>query len=172
MRKSREVSSYKMLMLVELVAQACPVSPKKLLARIDVPRSTLQSILKVLTARHWLIRGNDGYRLGPQIGAIGGVYLVSVDLRTMAAPHLRRLADRWNMTVRMGSDANSVVYIDKVAKGALPLHSEFGKTVPLHCTALGKILLALSPLDVQNRIIQRLELRPIPLTPLSNVTIF
>lgn len=106
-----------------------------------MPRSALQSILKVLTARHWLIRGNDGCRLGPQIGAVGGVYLASVDLRTMAAPHLRRLADRWNLTVHlgvMGSDDHSAVYIDKVAKGALPLHSEIGKTVPLHCAALGK----------------------------------
>lgn len=154
----------KMLMLVELIAQAGALSPKELLSQIDVPRSTLQALLKTLTDRHWLIRGTDGYRLGPQLGGIGGAYLASVDVRTIALPHLRRLADRWNMTVHLGvmaNDDNAVVYIDKVAKGPLPLRSEIGKVVPLHSTALGKLLLALSPSDVQHRIIQRLELTPI-----------
>lgn len=150
----------KLLLVMEHIAANGPMTPKELLARIDVPRSTLQSLLKDLTDRQWIIRTDQGYAVGPELGRLGGVYLADMDLRRTAATGLRRMADRWQCTAHLGiliNDNRDVIYIDKVAGGSLGLSSYIGKTIPIHATALGKVLFSYLPLDSQNRIIEVLD---------------
>jgi DNA-binding IclR family transcriptional regulator len=52
-----------------------------------------------------------------------------------------------------------IVYVDKVdSPRALGVMSKIGQRGPLHCTALGKTLLALQPEDEQSRIIQEIRM--------------
>jgi DNA-binding IclR family transcriptional regulator len=53
------------------------------------------------------------------------------------------------------------LYIDKVdSPRSLAVMSKVGQRSPLHCTALGKVLLAFQNPEEQARIIKRIELRP------------
>jgi DNA-binding IclR family transcriptional regulator len=54
-----------------------------------------------------------------------------------------------------------IVYVDKVdSPRTLGVMSKLGQRGPLHCTSLGKTLLAFQPEDEQTRIIQKIRMPP------------
>ena len=75
---------------------------------------------------------------------------------------LRRLAHQVNETCNIGVILNGeIVYLDRVEAEHWPLRLQFGagSRVPLHCSAIGKLHLALLPTRRRQRLIQSLELR-------------
>jgi IclR family KDG regulon transcriptional repressor len=54
-----------------------------------------------------------------------------------------------------------IVYVDKVdSPRTLGVMSKLGQRGPLHCTSLGKSLLAFQPEDEQTRILQKIKMHP------------
>ena len=79
-------------------------------------------------------------------------------------PHvvLQRLVHTLNETCNIGTLLNGeVVYLDRVEAEHWPLrlHYTSGSRVPLHCSAIGKLFLALAPAPRRRRLLQSLELR-------------
>jgi DNA-binding IclR family transcriptional regulator len=79
-------------------------------------------------------------------------------------PHvvLQRLVHRLNETCNIGTLLNGeVVYLDRVEAEHWPLrlHYTSGSRVPLHCSAIGKLFLALAASPRRKRLLQSLELR-------------
>jgi len=75
---------------------------------------------------------------------------------------LRRLAHQVNETCNIGVILNGeIVYLDRVEAEHWPLRLHFaaGSRVPLHCSAIGKLYLALLPARRRQRLLQSLELR-------------
>jgi len=75
---------------------------------------------------------------------------------------LRRLAHQVNETCNVGVILNGeIVYLDRVEADHWPLRLHFaaGSRVPLHCSAIGKLYLALLPPRRRQRLLQNLELR-------------
>jgi DNA-binding IclR family transcriptional regulator len=75
---------------------------------------------------------------------------------------LRRLAHQVNETCNIGIILNGeIVYLDRVEAEHWPLRLHFaaGSRVPLHCSAIGKLYLALLPARRRARLLQSLELR-------------
>jgi DNA-binding IclR family transcriptional regulator len=84
------------------------------------------------------------YRLGMGLVQLGQMRLEAIDLRPIAAPHMRALMERTRETVHLGVlEAGRMIYVDKVeGPRALRLTSQLGRATYAHCTALGKALLA------------------------------
>ncbi len=88
-------------------------------------------------------------------GFIEGPRLIELSLSTLAAAAprnrrhaiLRSISEKTGETCNFGILAGSeVIYLDRVeAKWPLGLRFEAGSRVPAHCTAIGKLLLALLP---------------------------
>ena len=78
-------------------------------------------------------------------------------------PHvvLRRLVHTLNETCNIGTLLNGeVVYLDRVEAEHWPLrHYTVGSRVPLHCSAIGKLFLALAASLRRRRLLQSMELR-------------
>ena len=75
---------------------------------------------------------------------------------------LRRLVHQVNETCNIGVMLHGeVVYLDRVEAEHWPLRLQFsaGSRVPLHCSAIGKLFLALMPATRRRRLLQSLELR-------------
>jgi DNA-binding IclR family transcriptional regulator len=75
---------------------------------------------------------------------------------------LRRLAHQVNETCDIGVMLHGeIVYLDRVEAEHWPLRLQFGAglRVPLHCSAIGKLFLALAPAPRRRRLLQCLELR-------------
>jgi DNA-binding IclR family transcriptional regulator len=98
------------------------------------------------------------YRLGLTLLERAGLVLLQMDIRTMAQPIMRELAQRGEETVNLAVlDGLQAVVIEQ-ASPARPCRfvSWPGRRVPLHATAHGKVLLAFREPGERDQIIARL----------------
>jgi IclR family acetate operon transcriptional repressor len=128
-------------------------------ARAQLPKSTVHRILRRLVERGYARSEGDGvYVLGPRVLTMAGEMLQGLDATALAAPILRDLHADVGHTVHfaMLSD-DEAVYLEKLVDPALPYQfaSRVGGRILLHCTAIGKSLLAAMPDD---DVLPRLEL--------------
>jgi IclR family acetate operon transcriptional repressor len=87
---------------------------------------------------------------------------------------LRRLAHQVNETCNIGVILNGeIVYLDRVEAEHWPLRLHFGtgSRVPLHCSAIGKLHLALLPVRRRQRLLQSLELRRFTAGTITELTL-
>jgi DNA-binding IclR family transcriptional regulator len=82
--------------------------------------------------------------LGPQVVVLSRSLLTRMPLREVAKPYLRELMKTTGECAHIGVfSRGKVLYIDQVESPAsLRVNAEVGFMAPLHCTALGKVLLA------------------------------
>jgi DNA-binding IclR family transcriptional regulator len=114
--------------------------------RAQLPKSTVHRILRRLVERGYARAQGDGvYVLGPRVLTMAGAMLGRLDATALAAPVLRSLHADVGHTVHfaMLSD-DEAVYLEKLVDPGLPYQfaSRVGGRIPLHCTAIGKSLLA------------------------------
>ena len=115
-------------------------------ARAALPKSTVHRILRRLVERGYARAEGEGvYVLGPRVLTMAGDMLQGLDATSLAAPLLRDLHSEVGHTVHfaMLSD-DEAVYLEKLVDPGLPYQfaSRVGGRIPLHCTAIGKSLLA------------------------------
>jgi IclR family transcriptional regulator, pca regulon regulatory protein len=117
---------------------------------IGIGRSTTHRYVATLTMLGYLQQdpGTRKYRLGPRVLDLGFSALNSMELREVAAPHLRRLSDETGFTVNMAIlDGADVVYVERcrstqAGQREIDLNLHVGARLPAYCTSLGKVLLA------------------------------
>lgn len=98
------------------------------------------------------------YRGGLLLARIGATVTANFDLRDAVRPFLQSLHDEFGHVATLGIMNNDLgVYIDKIESSSfgLRLHSEVGKSFPLHCTAMGKVLLGYSDAATVRRVTSR-----------------
>jgi IclR family KDG regulon transcriptional repressor len=126
-------------------------------------KSTVHRLLATLETEQIVRQNphNGRYRLGLKLMVLGAAATRSIEIRSIARPHLERLAHITGCTVHLGIlDRDHVLYIDKIeAEGSSRLYSQIGRQAPLHCTALGKVLTAYLPRAQQQRLLCSSPLR-------------
>lgn len=113
--------------------------------RLDLHKSTVHRLLQSLKDRGYIEKMTGGnYRLGMEFIELSSLHLNNLELKTEAQPLLRGLAAEVNNTVFLAMlQDDEVVYIDKMeTHSSLRKYSIIGRRAPLHCTALGKAMLA------------------------------
>ena len=90
------------------------------------------------------------FHLGPQVVPLSRSVLARLSMREVAKPFLRELMERTGECVHLAVPAQgTVLYIDQVESPAtLRVNAQVGTMNPLHCTALGKALLAFGSLEL------------------------
>ncbi len=114
--------------------------------RIDIDKSTASRIMRTLANYGYAEQSprTRRYTLGPRLVRLGQSLLTRTPLRDQARPFLRELVAQTSecahIAVRAG---DQVLYLDQVeAPASLRVSTGVGTLAPLHCTALGKVLLA------------------------------
>lgn len=101
-------------------------------------------MIRDLVDLHLLDRLDGGYRLSSGTFELGMRACAERTLLELAMPFLQDLYERTHETVHLGiSDDQAVVYVGKIGghrQAKSP--SRIGGRMPLHCTAIGKVLLA------------------------------
>jgi IclR family transcriptional regulator, KDG regulon repressor len=94
------------------------------------------------------------FHLGPQVVGLSRSVLTRLPLREAAKPYLRQLMERTGECAHLAVPAQGkALYIDQVASPAtLRVNAEVGTMNPLHCTALGKALLAFGDVEIPSRL--------------------
>src|SRR5271165_1942046 len=127
-----------------------------------LPVSTVHRFLaNLVTAGFLSCDGNGSYHLGIACFIIGQAAVGQLDIRGLSLRYLRELNQQTretiHLTVRHGLSA---VYVEKLdSPEPLRIHSRIGASVPLYCTAVGKVMLAYMPSDEQDRVFPELELK-------------
>ncbi len=122
-------------------------------------KSTVAGLMATLEVNGYLDQNplTRKYRLGLKLVERAFIALNQLEVRQIAQPHLRALRDAHDESVNLGiRDGIEVVYIERLAGNqSLGIHGHIGKRAPLHCTGLGKALLAwLPPEEVESLIAQ------------------
>ena len=112
----------------------------------NLSRSTAHRLAGQLVAEGALERSRRGWCLGTRVFELGQLVARERRLRERSLAHMQDLYAATGETVQLAvPDAGTVLYVEIIAghrKVATP--SRRGGRMPLHCTALGKALLAYS----------------------------
>lgn len=138
--------------LERLAAQRDGATLTELASFTDAPKTSLVGLLNAMVAERCLRREPTGrYVLGERVYAFVAQAGEGQDLSKLAQPVLRDLVDATGETAVLGvvaDDADLVVYIDKVeSDNPVRYTVKVGERREMHCTAMGKVLLAYSDPD-------------------------
>lgn len=114
--------------------------------RMGLHKSTVHSLLKTLQEHHYINQNteNGKYSLGMKLLERGSCVIHSLDIRLLAKKYLLDLSLKTGQTTHLVIlDGKEGVYVDKVdGHQSVIRYSRIGRRIPLHCSAVGKALIA------------------------------
>ncbi len=151
---------------LDLLAQlaAGPRSLDELARDAPVHKTTVMRLLHSLQAQAFVVRDSQHrYLLGPRFFELSALALEQRDIRTIARPHLVKLAARTGHTVHLAAfEGPDVIYLDKVeSRQPVRMYSRIGLTAALHAAAVSKVLLAGLPAERRESVAAGLGYRPL-----------
>ncbi|WP_167915886.1 IclR family transcriptional regulator [Thermococcus sp. LS2] len=129
--------------------------------KVKLPKSTLYRYLETLKEGGFISQDPETgkYRLGIKIFELGSIVQNTLDLRKIAHPYLKKLAEETGETVHLcilDEERGVGVYVDKIENpSARVRYSQLGKTIPLHVGGVGKALMAYLPREKVDEIIRK-----------------
>jgi IclR family transcriptional regulator, KDG regulon repressor len=141
------------LRILDLLAQAQGgVSITELAEHLGVDKGSASRLVATLASHGYAEKDEQTrrYHLGLQVVTISRSLLSRLPLREVAKPFLRQLMERTGECAHLAVPGQGkVLYIDQVESPAtLRVNAQVGTMNPLHCTALGKILLAFGGVEL------------------------
>ena len=125
--------------------------------KMSINKSTIYRILNTLYKNGFVSKNesNAKYRIGLKCLEIGNCIVRSLDLRNIARPFLEKLRDQTGETVNLVIlNDGMALYIDQIESlHAVQMISSIGTREELHCTGVGKALLAFLPENEVDKII-------------------
>ena len=138
------------LLILEYLAKSRRgVTLSQLTRKLELPKSTAHALLLTFERCGYAVREEETgrYRLGTRVYALANMALSGISLRDQAAPFLYKLMHETGLTVHLAIlEQGEAVLIDRIEPpGAPKLATWLGKRMGLHCTSLGKALIAHLP---------------------------
>jgi len=125
--------------------------------------STIHRILETLKYRGYIVQDpvSKKYFLGLKLAELGKYKMDKLDLLKIAYPFLKEIVDQFNENAYLGVYSDEkVLYLEKVeSTHVITMATHIGTTAPLHCTALGKILLTSLSKEEINKILSKSKLK-------------
>ncbi|WP_312870249.1 IclR family transcriptional regulator [Gordonia asplenii] len=133
------------------------LSLAELVRRTGLHKATAYRLANELADNRLLEKTSSGYRLSGALFELGMRASTERSLLEIAMPFLQDLYERTHETVHLGVlDGLEVVYVAKIGghrQAAAP--SRTGGRMPLHCTGIGKALLAHADPGLRGRVLSR-----------------
>ena len=143
---------------------------------IELPKSTVHGLVSTLRDHRYIKQSDeDGrYLMGMKLFEMGTKAARSWDIRDAAKPAMRWLSKEFGETVHLGCEDNGeVLYLDKIAADSLiTIVSDIGARLPMHCSGIGKALLAHKSDSEINRYISNKGLIPLTGRTITNKDAF
>ena len=121
----------------------------ELALRLGLAKSTVHRLATTLSEERVLEQNphDAKYRLGLLMFALGSLVRRKMDVSAEARPLLKALMEKTGETVHLAVlDDRAALYINRIeSRRAIRTGFGLGTRAPLHCTALGKVLLAFQP---------------------------
>lgn len=126
--------------------------------KLDVSKSTVHRLLMSLRVKGYIKQDEENmkYGLGLKLIELSQSVSDNLDIRKLAANHLYNLAEITGETAHLViRENNEIVYIDKIESSeTIRMFSNIGKRAPMHCTGVGKAILAFLPKNKINQVLE------------------
>ena len=138
------------------------ISLAELSKSVGLHNSTTFHLVQTMVALGYIrqVRENKRYRIGRPLFTLAASALDEIEMVSLATPILEALSQETgecgHFAVRVGNAA--VVVARTSGPGAFQLADRVGVSRPLHCTALGKVLLAALSPEQFERLVERVAL--------------
>ncbi len=113
---------------------------------IGVDKSTAYRIMETLKESHFVEKNNDTlkYKIGPAILNLSSHFYSSRRVVSIARQYIKRLSDIVVESVHLAvlSNNSAVIIEQLLADTRVVVNAQIGKMEPLHCSSVGKCLLA------------------------------
>lgn len=140
------------------------LSVKEISDMLGLSKSTVHGIIKTLEFRGYLQQNPDDlkYKLGLKLFELGTRVSGQFDLGKIARPIIKELVDELKETVHLVVfERGEVIYVEKLdGPRALRIYSQVGKKAPIHCTGVGKSILAFQEKEEIENLLANAELEP------------
>lgn len=151
-----------LFVLETLLQHGSAMSMTEISKKLKIYHSTIHRILDTLKYRGYVEQNltDQKYQLGLKVLELGMAKLHQMDLAREASPYLKELVNKCNETVHLGVlEEEEVLYLAKEESShTIRMCSYVGKRAPVHCTALGKVLLAYLPEGERKKILGKREI--------------
>lgn len=142
-----------------------PLSLSDIVDKMELPKQTAHRLLQQLQ-ESWLVNrsvGSRHYECSARIARFAQNVMMHSGLAAERHAILKDLVDQIGETCNLTMlNGTNIVYLDRVeTQWPLRVHLQSGSTVPLHCTASGKILLGMLPKPRRDKLLLRLPLRAV-----------
>lgn len=132
--------------ILEYIASNQGGGVSEISSKLTMNKSTVFSILKTFSNLGYIYKNEmtGKYHLTYRLHSIALQSSQSNSFVGYARPYLQKLLNIYDETVHfVSSSENTVIYIDKLeSKKTIRIYTTIGAEMPLHCTAVGKAILA------------------------------
>ncbi|HEY2986519.1 MAG TPA: IclR family transcriptional regulator [Candidatus Binatia bacterium] len=126
--------------------------------KIKIPKSTASYILRTLKQRGYLHRDDalGKYRISAKLFSVGSQALRGLELHDVAYPLLQDVVEKTGLAGHLAIlDGHEAVYIEKIDKpGFIRMNTWVGRRMDVHCTSVGKALIAHLPQEIVEEIVR------------------
>lgn len=127
-----------------------------------ITKSSVFNILHTFKENNWVEKNpiTEKYRLGLRLFEIGNIVRSGLKLREIAVPFMKELIDETGETAHLTVvDNGQIVYIESAQpENKLSIASVIGRRVHMHCTGVGKAILAFQDQETIDDIIRTHDL--------------
>lgn len=127
--------------------------------KLAIPKSSAHVIIVTLERLGYVQKREEtlNYFLGLKAYGLGLGMMKSLSLSEAALPHMRALSNQLHLPSHLAvPDGDQGVYIQKVdTPGLIKIDTYVGRRMDLHCTGVGKIILALGPQELHDRFLSK-----------------
>jgi DNA-binding IclR family transcriptional regulator len=144
-----------------LGASPTPLGLAEVATALGLHKSTAHRFLMVLERHRMVERTQGKFRLGLRLCDFGSRAIEQYDLRERAQFHLKLLVAEVEETAHLCIlEKTHMVYIDKQEpERTIRMTSRVGASSPVHCTAVGKAMLATMPRERVEELLPALQLQ-------------
>ncbi|MFX1758675.1 IclR family transcriptional regulator domain-containing protein [Rhodococcus sp. As11] len=142
----------------------------ELAAKTDLSRPAVRRILLTLQKLGYVTSQGTRWSLTPRVLSIGQHYTVSHTLVDSALPKLVEIAEHTNESASLGVlDGTEVVYAARVpVRRIMSINVSVGTRVPAYATSMGRALLAWSPRELVDHILDRTQFERLTSATIDN----
>ncbi len=149
--------------VLDTMAENQTIGVTELANTLQLDKSLVYRLLSVLKENGYVDQDLDTrkYRIGAGLVILSSKVLGNSDIYRQASPILRRLADETHETAHLAVLRNNhAVYIGQ-ERGCeiISVNTEMGQSEPVHCTAIGKALLAFLPEEEIDALLTKIDFK-------------
>jgi IclR family pca regulon transcriptional regulator len=147
-------------LLQTLAAMSRPAGITQIAREIGTDKATTTRLCYTLSQLGFIYRDEQKrYRVSPKVLTLGTATVCGMDWLEISRYYLNQLFNKVQKTINLSVlEGNEILYLIRIRKEKyLPFDIQIGTKLPVHCTALGKALMATSAPEITQPVLESLE---------------